>query len=153
MYPHSRFLLLLALLLSTGVATAAPAAPAPAIVTEATPRDFPAIATLAQWQDRAHFIREQILVSSGLWPMPEKTPLHPVIFGKIIRDGYTVEKVYFQTWPGFYLAGNLYRPLGHGPGPFPAILNPHGHWDNGRLVDNELCSLPARVASISRSRE
>ena len=39
--------------------------------------------------------------------MPEKTPLHPRIFGKIERDGYSVENVYIEPLPGFYLAGNL----------------------------------------------
>jgi len=49
----------------------------------------------ASWNDRARAVREQLLVATGLWPLPEKTPLKPVIHGKIERDGYTVEKVYF----------------------------------------------------------
>jgi len=115
-----------------------------------TPRDFPKVGTEAQWQDRARNIREQILVSSGLWPMPKKTPLHATVFDKTFRDGYSVEKVYFQTWPGFYLAGNLYRPVGQGKGPFPAIINPHGHWEKGRLTDTEVGSIPARCISFAR---
>src|SRR5438270_13088794 len=91
-----------------------------------TPREFPVIASKADWQERAKEIREQILVSCGLWPLPKKTPLDAHIFGKIERDGYTVEKVYIRTYPGFYLGGNLYRPL-HVTGKVPAILNPHGH--------------------------
>src|SRR5713101_9680266 len=77
-----------------------------AIKTLNTPRDFPPISLAKEWQGRAKQIREQVLVSAGLWPMPEKTPLKTKIFGKIERDGYSVEKVYFQTSPGFYLAGN-----------------------------------------------
>jgi hypothetical protein len=100
-----------------------------------TPRTFPPIGSREEWNARAKDIREQILVSCGLWPMPEKVALDAKVFGKIERDGYSVEKVYFKTYPGFYLAGNLYRPLGKGEGPFPAILNPHGHWDQGRLAD------------------
>ncbi|HZQ47022.1 MAG TPA: hypothetical protein VFC07_08425, partial [Verrucomicrobiae bacterium] len=115
-----------------------------------TPRDFPGITTEGQWRERAREIREQILVSSGLWPMPEKTPLHAVIFGKIVRDGYSIEKVYFQTYPGFYLAGNLYRPLGQGKGPFPAILNPHGHWENGRLADTPVGSIAGRCINFAK---
>ncbi|HTA31526.1 MAG TPA: acetylxylan esterase, partial [Candidatus Cybelea sp.] len=125
-------------------------APGADVVTLDTPRDFPAIATAAQWQERSRAIREQILVSSGLWPMPEKTPLRPVIFGKVERDGYSVEKVYFQSYPGFYVAGNLYRPLGKGAGPFPAILNTHGHWVHGRLEDTELCSNPGRCINFAK---
>ncbi len=125
-------------------------APGADVVTLDTPRDFPAIATAAQWRERSRAIREQILVSSGLWPMPEKTPLRPVIFGKVERDGYSVEKVYFQSYPGFYVAGNLYRPLGKGAGPFPAILNTHGHWAHGRLEDTELCSNPGRCINFAK---
>ncbi|HEX3797235.1 MAG TPA: acetylxylan esterase [Verrucomicrobiae bacterium] len=149
---RSHFVLLLfALLVSSSVRAAdTNLAPDNPIIATATPRDFPAINNKGQWQSRARIIREQILVSAGLWPMPDKTPLHSVISGKIVRDGYTIEKVYFETWPGFYLAGNLYRPLGHGAGPFPAVLSPHGHWDEGRLTDTELCSLPARCINFAK---
>ncbi len=115
-----------------------------------TPRDFPEINSRKEWQARAREIREQVLVSCGLWPMPAKGPLDAHFFGKIERDGYSVEKVYFQTFPGFYLAGNLYRPLGRGKGPFPAILNPHGHWNDGRLADTKEGSIPARCISFAR---
>jgi hypothetical protein len=115
-----------------------------------TPRTFPTVTTQAQWQERSRAIREQILVSAGLWPMPEKTPLRARVFGKIERDGYSVERVYFQSYPGFYMAGNLYRPLGRGPGPFPAILNAHGHWEHGRLEDTELCSNPGRCINFAK---
>ena len=66
--------------------------------------------------------------------MPEKMPLQPVIHGKIQRDGYTIEKVYFASLPGHYVSGNLYRPTGK-TGKLPAILSPHGHWANGRFFE------------------
>lgn len=115
-----------------------------------TLRSFPDIAARRDWQARAREIREHILVSCGLWPLPEKTPLNARIFGRIERDGYSVEKVYLQTYPGFYLAGNLYRPRGRGPGPFPGVLNPHGHWRHGRLEDARDGSIPARCISFAR---
>jgi dienelactone hydrolase len=115
-----------------------------------TPREFPSISSLPAWQVRAKEIREQVLVSCGLWPMPERTPLNPNIFGRIERDGYSVEKVYIQTAPGFYLAGNLYRPLGRGKGLFPGILNPHGHWKEGRFADNKDGSIAGRCISFAR---
>jgi dienelactone hydrolase len=87
----------------------------------------------ATWEDRAAFLRRQVLVANGLWPMPEKTPLHAVIHGKIDRDAYTIEKVYFASLPGHYVTGNLYRPKG-AAGKRPAVLCPHGHWTNGRLM-------------------
>ncbi len=79
------------------------------------------------WEIRKRELREQVLVANGLWPVPEKIPLKPVIHGKIERDGYTVEKVFFASLPGHYVTGNLYRPTGK-TGKVPGILSPHGHW-------------------------
>ena len=124
--------------------------PGEAVQTLNTPRAFPEISTLAQWRERSRAIRQQILVSAGLWPMPEKTPLRAVISGKIFRDGYSVEKAYFQSYPGFYVGGNLYRPLGKGAGPFPAILDAHGHWVHGRLEDTDNCSAPGRCINFAK---
>lgn len=135
---------------STLLALTAPAAAAEAVRTLNTPRTFPEIRTRAEWESRAQEIRQQVLVSCGLWPLPAKTPLNPQIFGRIERAGYSVEKVYFETYPGFYLAGNLYRPLDQGRGPFPGILNPHGHWSNGRMADTKEGSVAARCISFAR---
>jgi hypothetical protein len=92
-------------------------------------------ATRDAWNERAKRVRTQLLVSNGLWPLPEKTPLNPVIHGKIERDGYTIEKVYFASMPGHYVTGNLYRPTAKVDGKRPAVLNPHGHWANGRFYE------------------
>ena len=94
--------------------------------------DFRPPATVQAWRDRARAVREQLLVTMGLWPMFPKTPLHPRVFGKLVRDGYTIEKVVLETFPGFTLSGNLYRPTGKS-GKLPAILCPHGHWADGRV--------------------
>ena len=88
------------------------------------------------WERQAEAIREQILVSNGLWPMPPKTPLDSVIHGKLNRDDYTVEKVFFASLPGHYVTGNLYRPK-KVDGKAPGVLCPHGHWANGRFYDAE----------------
>jgi len=81
--------------------------------------------------------------------MPEKTPLNPSVFGRLERGDYSIEKVYFESTPGFLVTGNLFRPLGK-KGPFPGILNPHGHWSYGRLENSELGSIPARCINFAR---
>ena len=63
----------------------------------------------------------------------KRTPLNPKITGRLERDGYSVEKVIFESLPGFHITGNLYRPAGDGP--FPAILHPCGHTSNGKAAD------------------
>ncbi|MBI2803375.1 MAG: acetylxylan esterase [Planctomycetes bacterium] len=88
--------------------------------------------TKEAWEARKPILKEQLLVSQGMWPMPVKVPLNAVVHGKIERDGYTVEKVFFVSHPGHYVTGNLYRPTGR-KGKRPAILYAHGHWTNARL--------------------
>ena len=104
--------------------------------------------TLAEWEQRAAVIRRHILVCAGLWPLPDKTPLKARVFGRIEREGYAVEKVFFESLPGFFVCGNLYRPLGEGP--FPGIACPHGHWGRGRLEDTELGSIAGRCINFAR---
>ncbi|MDR3791906.1 MAG: hypothetical protein P4L03_00865 [Terracidiphilus sp.] len=119
------------------------------IITTNTHAALPAFTSLKTWEERKAFLRNQILVSTGLMPMPEKTPLHPQIFGKIEGNGYTIEKVLIETLPGFYLGGNLYRPS-DGRAKHPAILNPHGHWTYGRLENEPVDSGPAFGISLAR---
>lgn len=89
---------------------------------------------LKAWEQRANDLRQRILVANGLLPMPEKTPLKAVIHGKIERPGFTVEKVYFESVPGLYVTGLLFRPSNVPKGKqVPAVLSPHGH--GGRLMD------------------
>jgi dienelactone hydrolase len=90
--------------------------------------------TLEAWESRRQALREQVLVATGLWPMPEKTPLHPVVHGKIDKGDYTIEKVFFASLPGQYVSGNLYRPKGKSD-KVPGVLFAHGHWKDGRLHD------------------
>lgn len=97
--------------------------------------DFKAPATAREWHDRAKAVREQIWVTNGLWPQFPKTDLHPRVEGKVARDGYTIEKVVLETFPGYYMSGNLYRPIGKS-GKLPGILSPHGHYPEGRVNED-----------------
>ena len=90
--------------------------------------------TKIEWDTRAEFVRTQILLSQGLWPMPTKTPLKAVIHGKIDRPDHTVEKVYFESSPGFFVTGNLYKPK-NVKGKVPGVLFAHGHWKDARLSE------------------
>jgi dienelactone hydrolase len=119
------------------------------VLSSRTHYKMPVFATRDAWEQRAAFLRKQILASAGLLPMPEKRPLNAQVFGKLERDGYTVEKVLLETLPGFYLGGNLYRPRGQ-QGPFPGVVSPHGHWAYGRLENTALVSVPGRSISLAR---
>lgn len=110
---------------------------------------MPEYRTREEWLARRDFLRGQILAAAGLLPAPDKCALNAQIFGRLDRDGYSIEKVYFESYAGFLVTGNLYRPRGR-TGPYPGVLSPHGHWANGRLQDTELCSVPSRCIMLAR---
>ncbi|NDD62527.1 MAG: hypothetical protein EBZ36_00860, partial [Acidobacteria bacterium] len=101
-----------------------------------------------EWEKRADQLRQQILGAAGLLPMPERSPLNAQIYGRIDRGSYTVEKVYFESLPGFYVTGSLFRPKGL-KGKAPAVLCPHGHWSYGRLENSHLNSTAGRAANFA----
>jgi len=110
---------------------------------------MPKYRTLGEWEAHKQKLRAQILFAAGLIPSPKKNPLNPVIFGRIEHSDYTIEKVYIETLPGYYLCGNLYRPHGRA-GKFPGVLAPHGHWDYGRLEHQPLNSIPLRGINLAK---
>lgn len=91
--------------------------------------------TLEEWEQRKELLQRRVLVANGLYPLPERTPLNALVHGRVERDDFTVEKVYFESYPGLHVTGLLFRPKNAGPGEkFPAVLSPHGH--GGRLQDH-----------------
>ncbi len=102
-----------------------------------------------QWEERRLRLRQQILSAAGLLPMPRRMPLRPKIVRRLNYQDYSIEVVLIETLPGYYLGGNLYRPVGK-PGPAPGVLLPHGHWKRGRLEDQPSYSVPALGINLAR---
>ena len=86
-------------------------------------------ATAEQFDKRRNELRECIFKKMGIARSAPKTPLNPIIRSKRIMDGYTVENVAFESIPGYYVTGTLYRPA-KPKGLVPVILSPHGHFYN-----------------------
>lgn len=89
------------------------------------------------WEARRSALQRRVLVATGLWPMPKRTPLNAVIHGKVERDGFTMEKVYFESLPGHFVTGMLFRPAVAPEKPGPGILSPHGHGGRFQKVSEE----------------
>jgi dienelactone hydrolase len=91
-----------------------------------------------QWKRRAEEIGLKMRIALGLFPEIPRTPLSPHRIVCYEDEEVVVERVAFESFPGFYITGNLYRPKGR-KGPFPAVLHPHGHvpQQEGRLEENE----------------
>ena len=108
---------------------------------------------LDEWKARTKRIRDGILRGAELLPPIKKCPLNPVIHSRRQYRGYTVENVAFESLPGFFVTGNLYRPQ-NGRGPFAGILCPHGHFrePNGggrfRPDQQKRCATLARMGAV-----
>ncbi|MCL4215970.1 MAG: acetylxylan esterase [Candidatus Hydrogenedentes bacterium] len=83
---------------------------------------------LEAYQKRLHdfFIRQ-------LGGLPERTALNARVVGTLERDGYRVEKIIYESLPGFYVTAALFLPAT--PGPYPGVLVPCGHSGNGKAMD------------------
>ncbi len=75
--------------------------------------------------------RERLIESMG--GLPARTPLNARTTGKIQREGYTVEKVIFESQPGLHVTGLLFLPdPARFKPPYPGVVEPCGHSGNGK---------------------
>jgi len=119
--------------------------------THKTLRYFHAPDRPGEWLERKEELRCRILAACGLWPMPEKSPLHAEVFDRKDFGDYAVEKVLLETTAGYFLTGNLYRPSPATPGKrYPGVLCPHGHWSGGRFENTATGSIPGRAIGFAR---
>ena len=85
--------------------------PSPPLQDLNTIRHFPKY-DKQDWHEVSEYIHNHILVSTGQYPKLEDTPLRTKIFDKIEREDYTIEKVYFESYPGLFCKGNVYCHIG-----------------------------------------
>lgn len=78
---------------------------------------------------RREYIRHTLLKEIG--GFPTRTPLHAEITGAIEHPDYLVQKLVYQSLPGFYVTANVYVPK-NGRKPFPAVLGVAGHSGEGK---------------------
>ncbi|MDB5341017.1 MAG: Acetyl xylan esterase [Planctomycetaceae bacterium] len=91
------------------------------------------LASHAEWTKRLAAYRQEYLYMLGLHPLPERTPLNATITGSLNGDGYVVDMIHYQSKPGLYVTGNLYRPAKVEPGQkLPAVFYVCGHARRGR---------------------
>ena len=104
---------------------------------------------LEDWKLYAKRIRRGILEGAELIPQPEKNPLNAIIHDKRSYDGYTVENVAFESLPGVFVTGSLYRP-DNNTASFAGILCPHGHWTEPDNYGRYRPDMQKRCATLAR---
>jgi dienelactone hydrolase len=105
---------------------------------------------LESWEQRANRIKQGIIEGMQLDLMPEiEGDFNALISNKRVMDGYIIENIAIESFPGFYITGNLYRPT-EDKKKYAAILSPHGHMKDKRFTkDVQLrCAVLARMGAI-----
>lgn len=112
--------------------------------------------TRQQWKQRFAVQREGMLRGMELWPLPDRKPLIPIIRSMREYDGYTVQNAAFESAPGIFVTGSIYRPSSPGDQKLAGILCPHGHWTRnhplgyGRFREamQKRCAVLARMGAV-----
>lgn len=107
--------------------------------------------SLKNWQTHADSVRSRLKKGMEMETFPTKTPLNARFRNKKIMNGYTVESVVFESVPGFFVAGNLYKPSGPTANKSLAgIVCPHGHWDQPEDYGIYRNDMQLRCASFAK---
>jgi dienelactone hydrolase len=102
-----------------------------------------------EWKSRAEIIKKGIITGAGLTSIKAGKKIIATTHSKKTLDGYTVENVFFESLPGIFITGNLYKPFNLQK-KNPAVLAPHGHGNDPRFGEaTQLrCATMARMGAI-----
>ncbi len=114
---------------------------------EARNRALRGLTSPAAIEARQNWVRDTLWKLAG--GMPERTPLNQRSTGGFEREGYRVEKLVYESRPGFHVAADLYVPTAS-RGPFPGVLFQMGHSLNGKAADSyqKCCQGLARLGFV-----
>lgn len=91
-------------------------------------------AAIAQLQTKDDYLKRQETVKEKLLrivgSLPEKTPLNAQVTGVIKKKDYRVEKIIYESMPGYYVTAALFLPNKR-KGKAPAVIYASGHTVNG----------------------
>jgi hypothetical protein len=96
------------------------------------------VVSRARWDAFARRLREHLRLSLGLTPSLPDPPLRALRAEAYRGDGYRIERFALETLPGFYLTGSLFVPDAPADTRAPAMLQPHGHFEQGRLNEADV---------------
>lgn len=114
--------------------------------TRMTARHF---STREEVEQRREELVFNLRMATGLYPYPDKTPLNVRREKVGDFDGFTIEKIMYESLPGFWSTGNLYLPIPL-KAPAPAILYCMGHFDMQRLTRDAFTDVPQQLGNLAR---
>ena len=103
-----------------------------------------------QFHDHQKKLRQKLLECVGLSPLPQRIGLDIHKTKSLDHPWCTVQRIYYQLWPGVYSSGLLYMPKEFQEKPAPIMLCPHGHWENGNAnpMEQIRCLVFAKMGYI-----
>lgn len=87
------------------------------------------IQSLEEWKIRQAQVKEKLQKLLGSYP--DKTPLNARVLGTVGKDFYKVEKIIYESYPGYYVTSALFLPKEINQ-KLPAVIYASGHqeWFN-----------------------
>ena len=109
-------------------------------------RALDALTTPQAIKSRQAWARETFWALTG--GQPPRTPLNLRSVGEFRRDGYRVEKLTYESQPGFIVTANLYLP--ERAGKLPGVLFQMGHSLNGKAAEpyQKCCQALAKLGYV-----
>ena len=105
------------------------------------------------FEARRALLRREMRHAAGLDSLPARPDSKPYLTPKRTYDGYYVQNIGLEILPGVYCTGSIYHPLKYRKASCPVILNPNGHFGDGRYRRDEQlrCAMQARMGCIAVS--
>lgn len=113
-----------------------------------------AVPDRVSWEARKAEIKSEIAANIGIDKVLESYNGNVYLGDKRVYGDYYVQNIGLEILPGLYATGSVYHPLKYKKKKScPIIINPHGHYTEGRYVDQvqTRCAMQARMGCISIS--
>jgi cephalosporin-C deacetylase-like acetyl esterase len=101
------------------------------------------IQTRAQAEQRRAWVRATVLRLIGGLPT-QRTPLHATVVGTIPEQGFHIQRIIYDSLPGFHVTADLYLP-DNSAARVPAVIYTPGHYPAGKLEAWPFASNMARL--------
>lgn len=107
----------------------------------------------ASWEARKALLKTEMRKAARLDPMPKAPDSKPILSAKRVYKDYSVQNIALEILPGVYCTGSIYRPIKTPKGKCPIMLNPNGHFGDGRYRADEQkrCAMQAKMGIIAVS--
>ena len=80
---------------------------------------------------------------------PVKSPLDIKLYDRIQEPDYLIEKITFQSRPGYVVSANVYVPSAKWRPPYPGVISLIGHWEPA-ILSKAAEDIQARCIGLAR---